>query len=104
MPDPASLVDFLVPGDASIGALAEVYGQTVSAEDAALTVADYFARRVGNHAGKGDVVPLGAITLVANQVADGRVVTAGLRLTQPEPPPVGPGAAGADACGCGGVC
>jgi cell volume regulation protein A len=86
-PAQASLIDFLVPGNASIAALADVYGLTVSAEDQALTVAKYFLRRVGDHAGKGDVVPLGAITLVANQVADGRIITAGLRLTEPETPP-----------------
>ncbi len=85
-PDPAALVDFLVPGDASIAALAEVYEQTVVNEDAALTVTDYFARRIGDHAGKGDILPFGTLTLIANQVTDGRVVTAGLRLSEPETP------------------
>ncbi|HVG50837.1 MAG TPA: potassium/proton antiporter [Xanthobacteraceae bacterium] len=85
VPDQAALVDFLVPGDAPVSALAEVYGQTVGNSDAAGTIADYFAHRVGNHVGKGDMLPFGAIVLIANQVTDGRVVSAGLRLTQAEP-------------------
>ena len=87
-PSPAALVDFLVPGDASIGALVEVYGQTVTPEEAALTVAGYFARRVGNHVSKGDILPLGTLKLVANQVTDGQVVTAGLQLDEPEAPQI----------------
>ena len=77
-----------VPGDASIGALVEVYGQTVTPEEAALTVAGYFARRAGIHVSKGDILPLGLLKLVANQVTDGQVVTAGLQLDEPETPQI----------------
>jgi cell volume regulation protein A len=90
-PSPAALVDFLVPGDASIGALAEMYGQTVTPEEAALTVDGYFAQRVrraSDHLGKGDVVPLGELKLVVNQVSEGRVISAGLRLDEPETPQI----------------
>jgi cell volume regulation protein A len=87
-PSPAAFVDFLVPGDASIGALAEVYGQTVAPEEAALTVAGYFARRAGNHVSKGDILPLGTLKLIANQVTTGQVVSVGLRLDEPEAPQI----------------
>jgi cell volume regulation protein A len=87
-PSPAAFVDFLVPGDASIAALVDVYGQIVASEEAALTVAGYFARRAGNHVSKGDILPLGTLKLVANQVTNGQVVSAGLRLDEPEPPQI----------------
>jgi cell volume regulation protein A len=87
-PSPAAFVDFLVPGDASIGALVDVYGQIVAPEEAVLTVAGYFARRAGNHVSKGDILPLGTLKLVANQVTNGQVVSAGLRLDEPEPPQI----------------
>jgi cell volume regulation protein A len=87
-PSRAALIDFLVPGDASIGALAEAYGQTVGLGEAALTVSGYFMLRVGEHVSKGDTVPLGTLQLVANQVADGRVLSAGLRLEEPEAPQI----------------
>jgi cell volume regulation protein A len=87
-PSTAALIDFLVPGGATIGALAEVYGQSIDEDDKPITVTDYFARRLGAQAKKGDTVPLGAVTLIANQIADGRVLSAGLRLTEPEASPM----------------
>jgi cell volume regulation protein A len=89
-PDPRLLGDFYVSGDASIGAIAEVYGQTIADDAKALSVAEYFSRRIGQRARPGDIVALGAISLVASDVAGGAVMRAGLRLTEPElpaPPP-----------------
>jgi cell volume regulation protein A len=85
-PDPRIFGDFYVGGDAIIGAIAEVYGQTVSEDEKAMSVANYFARRVGHRAREGDVVTLGTISLVASDVAGGSVMRAGLRLTEPEVP------------------
>jgi len=76
--------DFFVPGDARMRGLAEIYGQEIGEDDRDVTVADYFARRIGSYARKGDVATLGAVALVANHVVDGRVVSAGLRLMEPE--------------------
>jgi cell volume regulation protein A len=86
-PAPEGLIDFLVPGGAVIGALAEIYGQAVDAADKDMTVTDYFAGHIGARVSKGDTVALGAVTLVANQIADGRLISAGLRLTEPEAAP-----------------
>ncbi|MGZ3410702.1 MAG: potassium/proton antiporter [Xanthobacteraceae bacterium] len=87
-PAQEALIDFLVPGGATIGALAEIYDQKIDEAEKDVTVTDYFARHIGLHASKGDVVPLGALALVANQIANGRVISAGLRLTEPEASPV----------------
>jgi cell volume regulation protein A len=89
-PDPNLLGDFFVPGDANMGALAELYAQPIAVGEGEITVADYFSRRIGIYARKSDVVTLGSVALVANQVVDGRVVSAGLRLADPDfmPQPV----------------
>ena len=42
-PDAALVEDFFVPGDVTIGALAEIYGLTIPPEDAGTLLADYFA-------------------------------------------------------------
>jgi potassium/hydrogen antiporter len=83
-PDPRLLGDFFVAGDANMGGLAEIYGQPILPEERDSTVADFFARRIGMYARKADVVTLGSVALVANQVIDGRVVSAGLRLAEPD--------------------
>jgi cell volume regulation protein A len=87
-PDPNLLGDFQVPGEANMGALAEVYGQPIAEGERNITVSDYFARRIGNVTRKTDVVTLGAVALVATHVVEGRVVTAGLRLAEPDPTPL----------------
>jgi cell volume regulation protein A len=79
-PDPALLGDFFVNGDVTLGALAEIYGLNVAADDAATTLATYFADRFGRATRVGDVLPVGPIALVAHQVANGSVTTVGLRL------------------------
>ena len=42
-PDPRLLGDFFVPGNATLGALAEIYGLESRAEEATLSLTDYFA-------------------------------------------------------------
>lgn len=89
-PDPGALGDFLLPGDSTIGGLADAYGLTVDQAERPVTVTDYFAQRTGNAVRKSDVVPLGGVWLVALQVVEGRVVSAGLRLADSEPAPPTP--------------
>jgi cell volume regulation protein A len=84
LPDLSLLGDFFVPGDVTLGALAEVYGVEVSPQDASAPLAAYFAGRLGR-VKQGDVLPFGAMTLVAHTVADGNVTTVGLRLALAEP-------------------
>jgi cell volume regulation protein A len=89
-PDPRLLGDFFVTGDHTLGELAEIYGLAVAPEDAATSLSDFIADKTVRTPRAGDIVPLGAIALVVQQVADGRVVTIGLRLAdalEPELPP-----------------
>jgi cell volume regulation protein A len=85
-PEPALLGDFFVPGTATLGALAEIYGLQVAAEQNELPLADYFAQTLGRAPKTGDVVALGPIALLAHKVDLGRVTTVGLRLAEPEAP------------------
>jgi potassium/hydrogen antiporter len=85
-PDPRLLGDFFVPGTATLGALAEIYGLQVAAEHAELPLATYFAEQMGRTPKTGDIVALGPIALLAHKVEGGRVTTVGLRLAEPEAP------------------
>jgi cell volume regulation protein A len=85
-PDPQLLGDFFVPGTATLGALAEIYGLQVAADHAEVTLAGYFTEQLARQAKRGDVVVLGPIALLAHQVDFGRVTTVGLRLAEPEQP------------------
>jgi cell volume regulation protein A len=85
-PDPDLLGDFFVPGAATLGALAEIYGLQVAAAHTDLPLADYFAEQLGRPAKIGDIVELGPIALLAHQVENGRASTVGLRLAEPEAP------------------
>jgi len=85
-PDPRLLGDFFVPGTATLGALAEIYGLQVAADHAEVTLTDYFAEQLARPAKTGDIVELGPIALLAHQVEGGRVTTVGLRLAEPETP------------------
>jgi cell volume regulation protein A len=87
LPDPRLLGDFFVPGDVTLGSLAEIYGLPVGPADRATTLADYFNHLLGHAPHEGDSLPLGAVALIAHTVADGRVVTVGLQLAEPEPSP-----------------
>ena len=84
-PDPLLLGDFFVTGDHTLGELGAIYGLTISPEDAATTLADYFAVRTVRTPRQGDTLPLGAIALVAHRVTHGRVSSVGLRLADEEP-------------------
>jgi len=83
-PDPQLVEDFFVSGDVTLGAIGEIYGLELAPEDAAASLADFFAARVGDELREGDTLPVGPIVLVAHTVADDRAVTVGLQLAEPE--------------------
>src|SRR5207302_11012097 len=84
-PDPRLLGDFFVGGDATLGALAEIYGLTIAPDHAGMTLADHIADELGHAARPNDVLALGPITLVVQKVVDGRAVNIGLQLAEPDP-------------------
>jgi potassium/hydrogen antiporter len=84
--DPALLGDFFVPGTATLGALAEIYGLQVAADHTEVALADYFSEQLRRRVKTGDIVELGPIALLAHKVDSGRVTTVGLRLAEPELP------------------
>jgi potassium/hydrogen antiporter len=83
-PDPRLLGDFFVSGDATLGALAEIYGIKVAPEDAATTLAEHIVNELGHPARANDVLALGPITLVVQKAVDGRAVNIGLQLAEPD--------------------
>jgi cell volume regulation protein A len=83
-PDPRLLGDFFVSGDATLGALAEIYGLQVAADHMEVALADFFTEQLRRRSKAGDIVQLGPIALLAHKVANGRVTTVGLRLAEPE--------------------
>ena len=83
-PDPRLLGDFFVPGDATLGALADIYGLQVAADHIEVALADFFTEQLRRPAKTGDIVQLGPIALLAHKVANSRVTTVGLRLAEPE--------------------
>jgi len=85
-PDPRLLGDFFVPGTATLGALAEIYGLQVAADHTEVSLADYFNEQLRRRVKTGDIVELGPIALLAHKVTGGRVTTVGLRLAEPEGP------------------
>jgi cell volume regulation protein A len=85
--EPGLIEDFFLPGDATLGALAEIYGLTVPPEKAVLSLSDYFVGEFNRTVHVGDAVRIGPIALVAHTVADGGVVTFGLQLAEPESVP-----------------
>ena len=87
LPEPETIEDFFVPGDATLGALAEIYGVTVAPEKAAMALTDYFAEQFMRTPKEHDALHLGPLALVAHTVADGRVTTVGLQLAEPEHAP-----------------
>jgi cell volume regulation protein A len=86
-PDPRLLGDFFVSGEATLGALAEIYGLSIAPEAAEITLAQHMAEELKRRPRQGDVVQLGPIALVAHRVADGRVSSVGLRLAEDDAPP-----------------
>ena len=83
-PDPRLLGDFFVSGDATLGALAEIYGLQIAPEHAEQSLADYFAEERGRPVKHNDILLLGPIGLLAHRVEGGRVTTVGLRLAEPD--------------------
>jgi potassium/hydrogen antiporter len=83
-PDVRLLGDFFVSGDVTLGTLGEIYGLAIPREESAITLADWFATRLQQKAKVGDCLPLGAIQLVVDGVAKGRVTTVGLYLAEAE--------------------
>jgi potassium/hydrogen antiporter len=83
-PDPRRLGDFFVPGTATLGALADIYGLQVAADHTDVTLADYFSEQLRRRVKTGDIVELGPIALLAHKVSGGLVTTVGLRLAEPE--------------------
>ena len=77
-PDPRLLGDFFVPGTATLGALAEIYGLQVAADHTDVALADYFSEQLRRQVKTGDIVELGPIALLAHKVDSGRVTTVGL--------------------------
>jgi potassium/hydrogen antiporter len=85
-PDPRLLGDFLVSGDVTLGALADIYGLPVTQAEADSALADYLAARLGRDPKAGDTVRLGAIALVVRRLDGDRVSAVGLRLPEEEEP------------------
>ncbi len=83
-PDPRLLGDFFVSGDATLGMLAEIYGLQIASKDTDTKLTNYFAAELGHPPRQGDIVTVGPIALLAHQVENGKVVTVGLRLAEPE--------------------
>jgi cell volume regulation protein A len=83
-PDPRLLGDFFVSGDATLGALAEIYGLQIAPDHAEQSLADYFAEERGGRVKQNDILMLGPVGLLAHRVEDGRVTTVGLRLADPD--------------------
>lgn len=89
-PDPHLLGDFMVAGDVTLGAVAEIYGITVAESEAPLTLADYFDIYLDHAPQVGATLPLDSIVLVARNIGGTRVNVVGLRLPEDEddqPPP-----------------
>jgi cell volume regulation protein A len=88
-PDVRLLGDFFVSGEVTLGTLGEIYGLAIRREDMPIMLADWFAVRLHHKPRIGDRLPLGAIQLVVDGVAKGRVTTVGLYLaeaTETQPP------------------
>jgi potassium/hydrogen antiporter len=88
LPDPHLLGDFFVSGETTLSAVAEIYGLSIEAAAAATRLDDYFAAKLARVPKVGDVLPLGAIELVAHDITQDRVSAVGLRLPEePAAPP-----------------
>ena len=87
-PDPHLLGDFTVSGDVTLGDIAATYGVTVDAEQAKLTLADYFDVHLDHAPKEGATLALDTIDLVARSIGGGRVNVVGLRLPEEQDEPV----------------
>jgi cell volume regulation protein A len=84
-PEAALVEDFFVQGDATLGALSEIYGLAVPPGKAATTLAEHFAEHITRPPRVGDAIRLGPVVLVAHTVEKDRVITVGLQLAEAEP-------------------
>ncbi len=89
-PDPALLGDFFLSGEATLGALAEIYGVPIDPADAAMTLADYFDIHLDHAPKAGAALPIGDIILVARSIGGTRVNVVALRLPGDEEEPIAP--------------
>jgi cell volume regulation protein A len=83
-PDPRLLGDFFVPGTATLGALADIYGLQIAADHMEITLADQFTEELKRPARQGDIIHIGPIALLAHKVSKGVVTTVGLQLADPD--------------------
>jgi cell volume regulation protein A len=83
-PDPRLLGDFFVPGTATLGALADIYGLQIAPEHMDITLAAQFAEELKRPAKQGDIIHVGTIALLAHKVGKGGVTTVGLQLAEPD--------------------
>src|SRR5437764_3014033 len=67
-PDPRLLGDFFVAADATLGALAEIYGLTLDPAHAGTSLAEHFARELGRPPRRGDALRFGEVLLIAHKV------------------------------------
>ena len=79
-PDKGLLGDFYLSGDATLGALGEIYGLVIAPEEMSRTLAEHFLIQIGDEVRVGDSVEVGTVQLIADRVDDGRVATVGLDL------------------------
>jgi cell volume regulation protein A len=84
-PDPRFAADFFVGGDATLGALAEIYDLTIAPDHAAMTLADHIAEELHHPPRPNEVVAIGPIKLVVQKIVDGKAATIGLQLAEPDP-------------------
>ena len=82
---PMVVEDFFVPGDVTLGALAEIYGVAADPAEAEVTLAEFFAKRLRRTPRTGDVIPVGPVAFVAHTVVEGSVTMVGLQLADPDP-------------------
>jgi len=83
-PDPHLLGDFVVSGEITLGDISDIYGIASDAEQAALTLADYFDVHLDHAPKEGATLQLDSIGLVARSISGGRVNVVGLRLPEDE--------------------
>ncbi|HEY7300454.1 MAG TPA: potassium/proton antiporter [Xanthobacteraceae bacterium] len=81
-PDPRLLGDFFVGAEATLGALAEIYGLEIPPKEHEIPLRDYVAARLARKPKPGDRIGLGPITLVVDRVAGDHVTSVGLRLAE----------------------
>jgi cell volume regulation protein A len=81
-PDPRLLGDFFVAADATLGALAEIYGLEISSTDRDTPLGDYLEAQLKRAPKAGDRLALGPITLVVHRMAGDHVASVGLRFAE----------------------